>query len=111
MDTEEATINPDGSTTFSSADGENPATPDADMPPTEVPADAPFGEDSGETFDGGDAFQEKSIEDAGIDPVVYLLIGAAVLGLLFYFFVYLRQQKNNTDDDDFFGQMDVEKVR
>ena len=90
---EEATVNPDGSTTF------EPPPPETD------------GAEEGAGFDEGESpFEEETLKAAveeGIDPAIYLLAGAVVLAFLYFVFVYRKKE----DEDDFFAELDVEKVR
>lgn len=93
MSAEDATINPDGSTTFD----ETPPTGDA-------------GADAG--GDGESFFQEKAQEglsaDAeGIDPAFYLL-GAAFIVVVIYFLFF--RTKSEESEDDFFTELDGDKV-
>jgi len=91
MSAEEATVNPDGSTTF-------------EEPPVTGDAGAGAGADEPPNMD-----EEKLEEIAqGIDPAVFLLIAVAIFGALFYFFVY---RKKKDDADSFFAELDGDKVR
>ena len=81
---EEATVNPDGSTTF-----EN-----------EPPVDETMGEEG---------FEEVVAEKTGIDPAFYLL-GAVALFVIVYFVVKSMRKKDENDGDDFFASLDTEKV-
>lgn len=86
--TEEATINPDGSTTFPSDDSQQEppmASPEDEVPP------------------------EFDATHAGIDPAIYLLLGVAIAAFLFYFFFHRKKTKQ--DDDNFFLELDGDKVR
>ena len=83
--TEEATVNPDGSTTFESDEAFN------------ATAEEEFVSDHEEIID----------VEKGIDPAIYLGIVVLVLALLWFFI--LRQ--SNKDEDEFFAELDVEKVR
>jgi len=78
---EEATVNPDGSTTFE----ENTTA----------------GE---ETFEGAEDILK---EEAGVDPAIYFLLGLVLLGVLYYF---LRPKAEVDDTDDFFSNLDGDKV-
>lgn len=95
---EEATVNPDGSSTF-----ETPPGGAQDVPPPG--GDGGGFEDSG--FEGAEETLKAAVEE-GVDPAVYFLIGIALLGLLYYFF--LRPKKDEDESDDFFSQLDGEKV-
>ena len=86
MSEETVNVNPDGSTTFEGAAGG-----ESTMPPMD---------DAGETFEGAAPVME------GTDPMLYLILVALVLGLLF--FVYRR--RSHADDDEFFTSLDGEKV-
>lgn len=80
----EATVNPDGSTTF-----EN-----------EPPVDETMGEEG---------FEEVVVEKTVIDPAFYLL-GAVALFVIVYFVIKSMRKKNEKDGDDFFASLDTEKV-
>ena len=85
---EEATVNPDGSTTFGSegAAGE-------DVPPNM----------------GGDDFEEAAEEIAkGIDPAFYLLFAVVIVGGLLLYNL-LNKRKKNANMDDFFSNLDGDK--
>lgn len=77
---EEATINPDGSSTFE-------------------------GGANAEDFDtsGG-----EDIEITGMDPAWYLF-GVVVVAMLIAAFVIIRQRKSRSENDEFFNQLDGEK--
>jgi len=85
--TEEATVNPDGSTTFEGGEEAFNATAD-------------------EGFDAGE--QEDIVEDIvkGVDPAIYLGLLVLVLGLLWFFVL----RKRSKEEDEFFAELDVEKV-
>uniref|UniRef100_A0A7S2S0P4 Uncharacterized protein n=1 Tax=Eucampia antarctica TaxID=49252 RepID=A0A7S2S0P4_9STRA len=86
--TGEATINPDGSTTFDNA-----------------------GADSGDgTFAGeeGAAFEEMPMGPKGTDPAIYLVLGVLAMVLIWYF-LYSRRSKKDDDDFAFFSDLDGEK--
>lgn len=81
--TEEATVNPDGSTTFEG------------------------GEDEAFNATGGE--EEIFVEEEvikGVDPAIYLGIFVLVLGLLWFFVL----RSANKEEDEFFAELDVEKV-
>ena len=95
---EEATINPDGSTTFADAGADAGATD--------------------ETFAGEETFEEAFAEGAdsaeavreGTDPAIFLalaFIGAVIL----YYFNYQRTKKKQMEREAFFYDMDGDKVR
>lgn len=92
MSTREATVNPDGSTTFSE----------------EEPSSTTFQND---TFDNTTAAgDEEMLLNASdkTDPALYL--GLAVLAIaVICLFVYLRRRKKNDMEDEFFSQLDGEK--
>jgi len=82
---EEATINPDGSSTFGSgAEGEN------------------F-----ETFEDAGGMGAEEVVNT-IDPAWYLL-GLSVFIMLITVFYIIKQRKEQADTDDFFNQLDGEK--
>ncbi|KAL7463406.1 hypothetical protein ACHAXS_003775 [Conticribra weissflogii] len=88
--TEEATINPDGSTTFDSA-----AADDAG-------ADAGTGaDDMGDT----DATEEVII---GTDPALYLALVVVTFAVIFIF-IQIRKKRSTADVDDFFSNLDGDK--
>ena len=94
----EATVEPDGSTTFE--------TPPPDTNDT-------FGGDDGADSGGFDETmgdnQEETMEAVkGIDPAMYLIVGAIVLVVIYFVF---RRRKSSDGDDDFFSNLDGEKVR
>jgi hypothetical protein len=100
---EEATINPDGSTTFES---------DSTMPPV---ADETAGADgAGPDFeDGGDETMGDAVKTAvkgGLlnDPAIFLLIVVVLLGLGYFLY---RRKVAADEDDEFFNNLDGEKVR
>lgn len=98
MSAEEATVNPDGSTTF---EQEPPATEDAGG------ADA-GGAGGDETPNMDEETFEKAEEIAqGVDPAVYLLLAVIFFGALYYFFVY---RKKSDDSEAFFSELDGDKV-
>ena len=91
---EEATVNPDGSTTFETPPGTEDAGGDAG---SEGFQDAGFDE---ETL--------KAAVEEGVDPAFYFLAGVFVLGLIYFLFF---RPKKEEDSDDFFSNLDGEKVR
>mmetsp|Transcript_2427 Transcript_2427/g.4159 ORF Transcript_2427/g.4159 Transcript_2427/m.4159 type:complete len:289 (-) Transcript_2427:52-918(-) len=80
--TEEATVNPDGSTTFEANETVNA------------------------TFDGTGTDGEEAIVSKGSDPAIYFIIGILLLVVLYM--VY-RYQTKKDEDDDFFSELDGEK--
>ena len=80
---EEATINPDGSSTFEG--GAN--TEDYDT----------------------SGMGAEDVDIKAIDPAWYLF-GFAVLAILITAIVIIRQRKSRAETDDFFNQLDGEKV-
>mmetsp|Transcript_14347 Transcript_14347/g.30674 ORF Transcript_14347/g.30674 Transcript_14347/m.30674 type:complete len:302 (+) Transcript_14347:121-1026(+) len=87
--TEEATINPDGSTTFNGAgDGAGSAgAAGEDMP------------DMGETA-------EEIVK--GTDPALYLALSVVVF-IALYLFLQMRKKRKNAEVDDFFSNLDGDK--
>lgn len=100
--TGEATVNPDGSTTFDDAAGAGDADPGgADS--------AAGGEDMPDMgADGGadEAAAEEVIK--GTDPALYLALAVAVFFVIFIF-LQLRKKRKNADVDDFFSNLDGDK--
>lgn len=86
---EEATVNPDGSTTFDDAGGADSAGAGAeDMP----------------NMDGEAA--EEIIK--GTDPALYLVLAfGLIIGI--FLFLQLRKKKKNAEVDDFFSNLDGDK--
>lgn len=103
---EEATVNPDGSTTFESdpgagADFAEPAGEGAD-------ADA-----SAESEGFAEGFAEGAEEAAeeiakGTDPAIYLVLGFLVVAVLYYL-NYKRNKKKQMEREAFFYDMDGDK--
>ena len=85
---EEATINPDGSTTFENE------------PP-------PMNNDT--AGEDGSTFDSMPPEETGIDPAFYLL-GAFILFVILYFVITNMRKKDDNAGDDFFASLDTEKV-
>jgi len=85
--TEEATVNPDGSTTFANGEG------------------AEYNATENSTFydEGMGTIYEEELPK--IDPAIYLLI-IFVIGVVITVVVYIKRQKN---DDEFFTELDGEK--
>mmetsp|Transcript_5112 Transcript_5112/g.7896 ORF Transcript_5112/g.7896 Transcript_5112/m.7896 type:complete len:281 (-) Transcript_5112:1401-2243(-) len=82
--TEEATINPDGSTTFNQPE----------PPPTEEPA--------------GEDFEPNMEGLKGTDPALFLLVTVLLLACL-WFYVWWRSKKTDQESDPFFSNLDGEK--
>ncbi|KAL3762545.1 hypothetical protein ACHAWU_002417 [Discostella pseudostelligera] len=101
---EEATINPDGSTTFddatasSSGGGDYGGSAGEDIPNM----------DAGSSADGSS--EEPAVEDIvrGIDPALYLALIVAAFAILFIY-LQLRKKRNNASVDDFFSNLDGDK--
>ncbi|KAL7541529.1 hypothetical protein ACHAXR_011002 [Thalassiosira sp. AJA248-18] len=91
---EEATVNPDGSTTFDDAGG------GAD--------DIPNMDDAGAGAEG--ATDEEAAEEIikGIDPALYLAL-ALIASVALFFFFQMRKKRKNADVDDFFSNLDGDK--
>jgi len=87
--TEEATVNPDGSTTYGSAD----------VPPTGgagPESDEPDFAEAGEDVPGS-----EEIVDKGTDPAIYLALAFIGIVLLYYFF-HRRGKKKQMEREAFF---------
>lgn len=96
---EEATVNPDGSTTFDDAG----AGAGADS------AGAGAGEDMPD-MDAGEGGGEEAAEEIikGVDPALYLAI-AMVAFLALFVFLRQRKKRKNAEVDDFFSNLDGDK--
>jgi hypothetical protein len=121
----EATINPDGSSSYSQQDTvpthDQRVPLSSDLPPTIEPAfDDGGGGGGGSGFGGGDEsipnFDDEIPDGAekapgGIDPAIYLVV-AFLVALGIYWFFFLRK-KNDDDEgnDDFFASTSNDKVR
>ena len=97
---EEATINPDGSTTFEDATG------GADY-------DASGANYENTTFDDSDGIpnmDEQSAEEIikGTDPALYLAIAVACFIAIFVF-IQMRKKRKNAEIDSFFSNLDGDK--
>ena len=88
----EATVNPDGSTTFNAAEDAANAGGDAGA------------DDLGENM--GDASEEMV---KGTDPALYLALAVVAFAIIFVF-VRLRKKRSRADVDDFFSNLDGDKV-
>ena len=129
---QEATINPDGSSSYQQDTpplGESPPVTEplgsADSSPPTIDPTTAFGSDDAENgggagaggfFDeGGDGMPNfddlppVAKPESGIDPAVYLIL-AFVLIVAIYWFFFMRK-KSEDEDDDFFASIDGDKVR
>jgi hypothetical protein len=128
---QEATINPDGSSSYQQDApplGESPPVTEplgaADSAPPTIDPAATFGADDAATggagaegfFDEGgegmpnfDDLPPVAKAASGIDPAVYLIL-AFVLIVAIYWFFFLRK-KSEDEEDDFFASIDGDKVR
>ncbi len=98
----EATINPDGSTTFddASANGDFGGSVGEDIPDMDGSSDS--------IPDGSS--EEPAVEDIvkGIDPALYLALIVTAFATLFIY-LQLRKKRNNASVDDFFSNLDGDK--
>lgn len=100
--TEEAYVNPDGSTTFGAdAGGEGFANAAGD---DDAGAGGPEG---GEETMGDDAGSEEVVVK-GIDPAIFLAIGSILIAVLYYLY-YSRNKRKEEEDEAFFLDMDGDK--
>lgn len=85
---EEATVNPDGSTTFNDAGGADSAGAGGDIP----------------------NMDEETAEEVikGTDPALYLAVALLFFGAMFIM-MQLRKKRKNADVDDFFSNLDGDK--
>lgn len=88
---EEATVNPDGSTTFDDAGGG---------------ADDSAGADDMPNMDGAEEAAEEIIK--GTDPALYLALAVVAFAIIFVF-LQLRKKRKNAEVDDFFSNLDGDK--
>jgi len=97
---EEATINPDGSTTFNNAAGDTDGT------------DGGAGETGGATGEDSNTTgsDEETVEEIAksVDPALYLALAVLAAGLLFIY-SQLQKRRKNADVDDFFSNLDGDK--
>mmetsp|Transcript_53469 Transcript_53469/g.159985 ORF Transcript_53469/g.159985 Transcript_53469/m.159985 type:complete len:282 (-) Transcript_53469:210-1055(-) len=91
--TEEATVNPDGTTTFASDENGDAG----DVPPSGD--DAEF--EAGSEGVPGDA-------EKGTDPAIFLFLGFLLIAAIWFFFFYKRR-KDQADSEAFFSNLDGEK--
>lgn len=98
MSAEEATIKPDGTTTFEDTTGAADDIPQAD----EAGAD-----DAG----AGADFTEEGAEDIikGTDPALFLLLAVVAFAVVFIV-LRIRRKRASADVDDFFSNLDGDKV-
>jgi len=89
--TEEATINPDGSTSF-----------------TEDATDAGFDKEGEES--GAEGAEDAAAETVrkGTDPAIYLAL-AFIGAIIIYYFYYTRNKKKQSEQESFFFEMDGDK--
>lgn len=93
---EEATVNPDGSTTFDNADDGGGSS-------------AGGGADDIPDMDAGTGAEDAAEEIVkGTDPALYLAIAVVVSIAIFVFFQY-RKKRKNAEVDDFFSNLDGDK--
>ena len=85
--TEEATVNPDGSTTFE--DG--------------------FNQTAGEGAEGEPFTVPPEEVVKGSDPTLIFVGGLLLIAVIYA--IYWFQTKKSSDEDDFFSELDGEKVR
>jgi hypothetical protein len=110
---EEATINPDGSTTFDDAaasGGDFGGSAGDDIPDMDGGSSSSSGTGSdGDAIPDGSS-EEPVVEDIvkGIDPALYLALAVAALAILFIY-LQLRKKRNNASVDDFFSNLDGDK--
>jgi len=92
---EEATINPDGSTTF-----------------TDGAEGAEYGNDEStdESTDTGFDYTESNPEPVvkGIDPAIYLVVSFLAAAIMFYFY-HTRSKQKQSEEESFFFDMDGDK--
>lgn len=93
MNTDEATVNPDGSTTFQqqTPGGGDGATSDEEIP-----------------FDGAQEDTLKAVTKGGIDPAFFVLFAFFLFVGLYYYFAI--RKKAEESEDDYFANLDGEKV-
>lgn len=102
MAEQEATINPDGTTTFQDA---SDTAGDAGFDGTQDQGGASDGQEG--FFEGDDANMPPVDVVKGIDPAIYLItIVVIIAGLYYYFFIRNREK----EEDPFFSNLDGEKV-
>ena len=94
MDAGEATINPDGSSSYE--------------PPTDAGGGAPPLNDT-DGFDEG--FDVPPLEELskGMDPAIFLVVAFLLCCGLYYLF--FKRNTQDDDNDDFFASLDCDKVK
>lgn len=94
--TQEATINPDGSTHI---------PPNANTSSYEET----FKTENNTTFNSTSSEEGDILNSSGTDPAVYLLIAVVIIGIIS--FLYYQRRKKSAEDanDEFFNQLDGEK--
>jgi hypothetical protein len=126
-ETAEATINPDGSSSYQANVPTNDQTVqppvaeplNSDLPPTIEPAFEDGGGGApGDGGGGGDSIPNFEDEipnmadkpPGGIDPAIYLIV-AFLVAIGIYWFFFLRKKDDDEGDDDFFASTSNDKVR
>ena len=100
---QEATINPDGSTTFEDASSGGYAGGPADAG-AGAGADSSYPDDATST---DDSFVPPPTR-GGVDPAVYLALAVLAFALLFAY-LQVRRRRKNAGVDDFFSNLDGDK--
>ena len=100
---EEATVNPDGTTTFESAGADAGAGPESD---TFTNTDDAF--DGAEAGAGAEEAAEEIVK--GTDPAIYLVLAFLAVVVLYYL-NYTRNKKKQMEREAFFYDLDGDKVR
>lgn len=93
--TEEATVNPDGTTSFASEEGGDAGADDS----------PPSGDDADFDTEGG-GVPEDVVK--GTDPAIFLFLGFLLIAIIWFFFYY-RKKKDQADSEAFFSNLDGEK--
>jgi hypothetical protein len=107
---EEATINPDGSTTFDDASASSSGGGDYGGSAGEDAGSSASSGGGSDAFPDGSSSDEPAVEDIvkGIDPALYLALIVAAFAILFIY-LQLRKKRNNASVDDFFSNLDGDK--
>lgn len=95
--TEEATVNPDGTTSFASEEGGDAGAGADDAPPS--------GDEADFDTEGGGIPQDVM---KGTDPAIFLFLGFLLIAIIWFFFYY-RKRKDQADSEAFFSNLDGEK--